>query len=59
VEARSLFSLDYLKDMGKVMGKAAEVEISLGVDHPVRFSFDIAGGNGHVEYLLAPRIEAD
>jgi proliferating cell nuclear antigen len=59
VEARSLFSLDYLKDMGKVMSKAAEVEIFLGIDHPVRFSFDIAGGNGHVEYLLAPRIEAD
>ena len=35
------------------------VEIFLGIDHPVRFSFDIAGGNGHVEYLLAPRIEAD
>jgi proliferating cell nuclear antigen len=58
-EARSLFSLDYLKDMGKVMGRAAEVEIFLGLDHPVRFSFDIANGNGHVEYLLAPRIEAD
>ena len=58
-EARSLFSLDYLKDMGKVMSRASEVEIFLGIDHPVRFSFDIAGGNGHVEYLLAPRIEAD
>ncbi|MDD5187282.1 MAG: DNA polymerase sliding clamp [Methanoregula sp.] len=58
-EARSLFSLDYLKDMGRVMNKAAEVEVYLGIDHPVRFSFDIAGGNGHVEYLLAPRIEAD
>jgi proliferating cell nuclear antigen len=59
VEARSLFSLDYLKDMGKVMSRATEIEVSLGIDHPVRFSFDIAGGNGHVEYLLAPRIEAD
>ena len=59
VDARSLFSLDYLKDMGKVMSRAAEVEVFLGVDHPVRFSFEIAGGNGHVEYLLAPRIEAD
>jgi proliferating cell nuclear antigen len=58
-EARSLFSLDYLKDMGKVMSRASEVEIFLGLDHPVRFSFDIANGNGHVEYLLAPRIEAD
>jgi proliferating cell nuclear antigen len=45
--------------MGRVMSKAAEVEICLGIDHPVKFSFDIAGGNGHVDYLLAPRIEAD
>jgi len=59
VEARSLFSIDYLKDMGKVMSKAENVEIHLGIDHPVRFSFDIANGGGHVEYLLAPRIEAD
>lgn len=58
-EARSLFSLDYLKDMGKVMSRADRVEIHIGIDHPVKFSFDIADGNGHVEYLLAPRIEAD
>ena len=59
VEARSLFSIDYLKDMGKVMSKSETVDINLGIDHPVRFSFDIAAGGGHVEYLLAPRIEAD
>jgi proliferating cell nuclear antigen len=58
-EARSLFSLDYLKDMGKVMGRAEKVEVHLGIDHPVKLSFDIADGKGHVEYLLAPRIEAD
>ncbi|MCX6694552.1 MAG: DNA polymerase sliding clamp [Methanomicrobiales archaeon] len=59
VEAHSLFSLDYLKDMGKVMSRAADVDVALGIDHPVKFSFDIAGGMGHVEYLLAPRIEAE
>jgi len=59
VRARSLFSLDYLKDMGRVMARADKVEVYLGIDHPVRFAFDIADGNGHVEYLLAPRIEAD
>ena len=59
VRARSLFSIDYLKDMGKVMARADEVEVYLGIDHPVRFAFDIADGNGRVEYLLAPRIEAD
>jgi len=58
-EARSLFSLDYLKDMGKVMGRAEKITIALGVDHPVKFIFDLADGKGHVEYLLAPRIEAD
>ena len=57
--AKSLFSIDYLKDMGKVMSHAEKVTIDLGVDHPVKFSFEIAGGNGQVEYLLAPRIEAD
>ncbi len=59
VEVRSLFSLDYLKDMGKVMSRAEAVEVQLGIDHPVKLGFDIAGGKGHVEYLLAPRIEAD
>jgi len=59
VKVRSLFSLDYLKDMGRVMGRADEVEIQLGNDHPVKFGFDIANGGGHVEYLLAPRIEAE
>jgi len=59
VKARSLFSLDYLKDMAKTMGRAERIEISIGVDHPVRFTFEIAGGAGKVIYLLAPRIEAD
>lgn len=57
--ARSLFSLDYLKDMSKTMGRAERIEIGIGIDHPVRFTFEIAGGKGRVIYLLAPRIEAD
>lgn len=59
VEVRSLFSLDYLKDMGKIMSRAQKVEVHLGINHPVRFSFDIADGKGHIDYLLAPRIEAE
>ncbi|MDD1659504.1 MAG: DNA polymerase sliding clamp, partial [Methanomicrobiales archaeon] len=54
-----LFSLDYLKDLGKVMGRAKEVQVALGIDHPVKFSFTFADGKGSVDYLLAPRIEAD
>ncbi|HJJ42037.1 MAG TPA: DNA polymerase sliding clamp [Methanocorpusculum sp.] len=58
-DVKSLFSLDYLKDMGKSISKAEKVQIRLGIDHPVQFSFDYAGGNGKIGYLLAPRIEAD
>ena len=59
VKARSLFSLDYLKDMAKTMSRASQIEIGIGIDHPVRFTFEIAGGKARVIYLLAPRIEAD
>ncbi len=58
-DARSLFSLDYLKDMGKSISHAEKVQIRLGTDHPVQFSFDYADGKGKIGYLLAPRIEAD
>ena len=58
-DAKSLFSLDYLKDMGKSISHADKVQIRLGNDHPVQFSFVYAGGKGNVGYLLAPRIEAD
>jgi proliferating cell nuclear antigen len=58
-EARSLFSLDYLKDMNKAIPKDAEVEIELGQEFPVKLHFDIAEGKGQVTYMLAPRIQSD
>ncbi|MDO5843966.1 MAG: DNA polymerase sliding clamp [Methanocorpusculum sp.] len=58
-DAKSLFSLDYLKDMGKAISRADKVQIRLGNDHPVQFSFVYADGKGKIGYLLAPRIEAD
>jgi len=56
-EARSLFSLDYLKDMGKVMGKAPESN-PLGIDQPREVQIRLCGRPRRAEYL-APRIEAD
>ncbi len=56
---RSLFSLDYLKDMGRAISHTEKVQIRLGNDHPVQFSFDYADGKGKIGYLLAPRIEAE
>lgn len=58
-DVRSLFSLDYLNDIAKSLGKSEQVTIDLGSDYPVKFSFNIAGGNGSVVYLLAPRIESE
>jgi proliferating cell nuclear antigen len=58
-EARSLFSLDYLKDMNKAIPKDAEVEVELGQEFPVKLHFDIAEGQGQVTYMLAPRIQSD
>lgn len=56
-EARSLFSLDYLSDMAKSIGKASEVTLELGVDYPLRINFKI--NQVEVSYLLAPRIEQE
>jgi len=57
--ARSLFSLDYLANMAKVVKGADPITLNLGTDYPVKIEFDIADGGGHVTYLLAPRIESD
>ena len=57
--ARSLFSLDYLKDMNKAIPTDSEVTIELGEEFPVKLHFEIAEGNGEVTYMLAPRIQSD
>jgi proliferating cell nuclear antigen len=58
-EARSLFSLDYLKDMNKAIPKDGEVTAELGEEFPVKMHFDIAEGQGSVTFMLAPRIQSD
>ena len=57
--ARSLFSLDYLKDMEKAIPGDAEVRIELGEEYPVKMHFEFAEGMGRVTYMLAPRIQSD
>jgi proliferating cell nuclear antigen len=57
-KVKSLFSLDYFSDMIKVV-KSKDVQLSLGTDYPIKIEFDIAEGNGHTMYLLAPRIESE
>lgn len=56
-DARSVFSIDYLKDISKVISKSDEVEINIGTNFPIKFKFRTSDGKGKIEYLLAPRIE--
>ncbi len=58
-EVRSLFSLEFLIEMSKAIGKASEVSLDIGRNIPLKVGFDIADGNGTVTYLLAPRIEQE
>ncbi len=58
-DAESLFSLDYLKDMNKAIANDGEVTMELGEEFPVKLHFEIAEGNGHVTFMLAPRIQSD
>ena len=57
--ARSLFSLDYLKDMNRAIPKDSEITVELGEEFPVKLHFEIAEGDGQVTYMLAPRIQSD
>lgn len=55
---RSLYSLDHLSKMVKTVS-SPNIGLHIGNDHPIDMDFDIADGNGHVRFLLAPRIESE
>ncbi len=59
MEARSMFSLEYLKEFVKIASPGDVLTIRLGNDYPGRMIFEVAGGKVKVEYILAPRIEAE
>jgi len=56
-KCRSLFSIDYLKDVVKVMNKKEYVTLYMDNDHPLKLvrENDIT----NITFMLAPRIEAD
>jgi len=56
---KSLFSLDYFSKMIKAVVTSENIVMNIGTDYPVKMEFDIAKGNGHATYLLAPRIESE
>lgn len=56
-QVSSMFPLDYFANLIKAVPSDMKVRIELDNDYPVKMIFDLAGGNGTVMYLLAPRIE--
>jgi proliferating cell nuclear antigen len=56
-EAKSMFSIEYLKDMVKASDVASSVRLSLGDNIPVKMDF--LAPNVRLSFLLAPRIESD
>ena len=55
----SRFDLGYLRKAKRAIRKRTEVTLALGTDLPLSLTFDIADGAGHVEYGIAPMVEAD
>jgi len=57
-EAKSLFSIEYLKSINKAIPKTAEIVIELGESFPIKIHFATDSGVD-VTYMLAPRIQSD
>ena len=55
-KVRSLFSLDYVKDMAKVMNKKENVVLYMGDNHPFKMVRETDITN--ITFMLAPRIES-
>ncbi len=54
---RSLFSLDYLKDLRKPIGAETEVSLRVGEEMPAKLQYSLADGDVSVLNMLAPRIQ--
>lgn len=54
---RSLFSLDYMREITRPMKETAAVTVLLSENHPVRLEFELDGIEAW--YMIAPRLEAD
>ena len=58
-EYSSSFSLDKLKTMMKADKFSKHLELGIGNDMPVTVRFTLDGGDGYLNFLLAPRLDAD
>lgn len=57
--SRAMYNIEYLEDMFKAASSNDVVEVKHGVDLPIQIIFHIAEGEGHLKFLLAPRVETE
>ena len=58
-EAKSVFSLEKIREMLKADKFSEEAEINLGTDIPLYLTLRRVDGEGELSFLLAPRIESE
>lgn len=58
-DVKSLFSLEYLKEINKGLPTNSTIQMVLGDDMPTTISFETENGTQEITYLLAPRIQSD
>ena len=56
-EMKSMYDIDYLMDIIKVISDSEAVTLKLDNDYPMIVSQTFAEGNGELTYLMAPRVE--
>ena len=59
VDAKALFSLDYLKDISRKFPKGAEISITFGTDFPMMIEYEFADGECEITSMIAPRIRSN
>ncbi len=57
--SEAMYNIGYLEDMFKGASSNDIVQVNHGLDLPIQIIFDIAEGDGHLKFLLAPRVETE
>jgi len=55
-EGSSIFSMNYIYPISRIIDKRSDIHIRLGNEQPVSLKFDIIGGKGSVEYIVAHKV---
>ncbi len=56
-EARSLFAVDYLREIARELPDNSDITVRLGTDQPMVADFEFSDGNATARYAVAPRIQ--